>query len=209
MSWLFKLPHHTNRKNLSLDTFNVHRPSPYGQSSLEAGFRAMIHGPLVRGPDHFGKPWETLAPVGPIPRHLERAEAVARFRLTTGHDFLGVYLHWLGVAANEACPICGRARWPHIRHWVDCNTLKTLEVVCTLEKSVHPWSRLCQKMADSCNIRGGSITGYLLLRSQAFEKCVVHSAVKVNRDRNSGPPNWPRSQKCNNASSRLLFETSG
>ncbi|GFX46254.1 hypothetical protein TNCV_1371961 [Trichonephila clavipes] len=32
------------------------------------------------------------------------------FCLTTGHDFLGVYLHWLGVAANEACPICGHVR---------------------------------------------------------------------------------------------------
>ncbi|GFX99199.1 reverse transcriptase [Trichonephila clavipes] len=47
---------------------------------------------------------------GFIPRHLERAEAVALFRLTTGHDFLGVYLHWLGVAANEGCPISGHAR---------------------------------------------------------------------------------------------------
>ncbi|GFY24288.1 hypothetical protein TNCV_1013371 [Trichonephila clavipes] len=36
----------------------------------------------------FGKPWKILVTVGPIPRHLERAEAVARFRLTTGHDFL-------------------------------------------------------------------------------------------------------------------------
>ncbi|GFX61596.1 hypothetical protein TNCV_5110831 [Trichonephila clavipes] len=34
----------------------------------------------------------------------------ARFRLTTGHDFLGVYLHWLGLAVNEACPLCGPAR---------------------------------------------------------------------------------------------------
>ncbi|GFX71052.1 reverse transcriptase [Trichonephila clavipes] len=58
----------------------------------------------------FGKPWETLAPVGPIPRHLQRVEAIARFRLTTGHDFFGVYLHWLGVAANEACLLCGYAR---------------------------------------------------------------------------------------------------
>ncbi|GFV28060.1 uncharacterized protein TNCV_187361 [Trichonephila clavipes] len=41
----------------------------------------------------FGKPWETLDTVGPIPRHLERAEGVVRFRLTTGHDFLEVYLH--------------------------------------------------------------------------------------------------------------------
>ncbi|GFW33035.1 reverse transcriptase [Trichonephila clavipes] len=36
----------------------------------------------------FGKPWETLATVGPIPRHLERAEAVARFRLITRHDIM-------------------------------------------------------------------------------------------------------------------------
>ncbi|GFU35356.1 transposable element Tc1 transposase [Trichonephila clavipes] len=41
---------------------------------------------------NFGKPWETLATVGPIPRHLERVEVIARFCLTTGHDFLGVLL---------------------------------------------------------------------------------------------------------------------
>ncbi|GFY33302.1 reverse transcriptase [Trichonephila clavipes] len=58
----------------------------------------------------FGKPWGTLATVGSIPRHLERAEAVARFRLTAGHDFLGVYLHCLGVTANETCSICGHAK---------------------------------------------------------------------------------------------------
>ncbi|GFY14259.1 hypothetical protein TNCV_3614481 [Trichonephila clavipes] len=43
----------------------------------------------------LGKPWETLATVGLISRHLERAEAVAHLCLTTGHDFLGVYLNWL------------------------------------------------------------------------------------------------------------------
>ncbi|GFX99748.1 reverse transcriptase [Trichonephila clavipes] len=26
------------------------------------------------------------------------------------HDFLGGYLHWLGVAANEAYPLCGHDR---------------------------------------------------------------------------------------------------
>ncbi|GFV08884.1 hypothetical protein TNCV_3821271 [Trichonephila clavipes] len=30
----------------------------------------------------FGKPWEALATVGPIPRHLERAEAISHFRMT-------------------------------------------------------------------------------------------------------------------------------
>ncbi|GFU15776.1 uncharacterized protein TNCV_2367451 [Trichonephila clavipes] len=58
-----------------------------------------------------GKPWKTLTTVGPIPRHLERAEAVARLHLTTGHDFLGVYLHWLGVAANETCPSAAMPEW--------------------------------------------------------------------------------------------------
>ncbi|GFX30189.1 reverse transcriptase [Trichonephila clavipes] len=55
---------------------------------------------------NFGKSWETLATVGPISRHLERVNAVARFRLTTGYNFLGVYLHWLGVAVNEANSLC-------------------------------------------------------------------------------------------------------
>ncbi|GFW51362.1 reverse transcriptase [Trichonephila clavipes] len=58
----------------------------------------------------LGKPWKTLATVGPIPRHLERVEAIARFRLTTEHDFSRVYLHCLDVAANEACLLCGYAR---------------------------------------------------------------------------------------------------
>ncbi|GFX79614.1 hypothetical protein TNCV_826021 [Trichonephila clavipes] len=49
-------------------------------------------------------------PVGPIPMHLERAEAVALFHLTTGHDILGVYLHWLGLTADEACPFSDHAR---------------------------------------------------------------------------------------------------
>ncbi|GFT83565.1 reverse transcriptase [Trichonephila clavipes] len=52
---------------------------------------------LIQKTKNFGKLWETLATVGPIPRHLGRAKAVARFRQTTGHDFSGVYLHWLGL----------------------------------------------------------------------------------------------------------------
>ncbi|GFV20520.1 reverse transcriptase [Trichonephila clavipes] len=58
----------------------------------------------------FGKPWEILATVVSISRNLEKAEAVARFRPTTVHDFLEVYLYWLGMAANEAYPLCGDAR---------------------------------------------------------------------------------------------------
>lgn len=69
-----------------------------------------------------GKKWETLATVGPIPRHLERAEAVARFRLATGHDYLGVHLHRIGLAESESCPLCGQARMDG-DHLLDCSHL--------------------------------------------------------------------------------------
>ncbi|GFV43909.1 hypothetical protein TNCV_1530831 [Trichonephila clavipes] len=63
-----------------------------------------------------------LATMGLIPRHLEKAGAAARFRLTTGHHFLGVYLHWSGLAVDEACPLCGHVRMngdrpPAPMHW--------------------------------------------------------------------------------------------
>ncbi|GFV15859.1 reverse transcriptase [Trichonephila clavipes] len=47
---------------------------------------------MTQKTNSFGKPWKTLATVSPIPRHLERAEAVVR------------------LTANEACPLCGHAR---------------------------------------------------------------------------------------------------
>ncbi|GFW02144.1 reverse transcriptase [Trichonephila clavipes] len=43
------------------------------------------------------KSWETTASVGPVPRHLERAETVASFRLTRVHEFFGVYLSPTGL----------------------------------------------------------------------------------------------------------------
>ncbi|GFX84888.1 reverse transcriptase [Trichonephila clavipes] len=73
---------------------------PYSGSQVILGSPAMKK--LTKKPS---REW-----MGPIPRQLERAEAVAHFPLTTGHDFLGVYLNWLGKAANEACPLCGHVR---------------------------------------------------------------------------------------------------
>ncbi|GFV32333.1 reverse transcriptase [Trichonephila clavipes] len=58
----------------------------------------------------LGKPWETLTTVGPIPRHLEKAEAIARFHQTTVLDLLGVYVHLLGLDADEACPLSVHTR---------------------------------------------------------------------------------------------------
>ncbi|GFV97804.1 uncharacterized protein TNCV_2021191 [Trichonephila clavipes] len=41
--------------------------------------------------------------VGPSPSHLERVEAVVRFRLITGHSFLRGYLQWLGLPTLRPC----------------------------------------------------------------------------------------------------------
>ncbi|GFW49033.1 transposon Ty3-I Gag-Pol polyprotein [Trichonephila clavipes] len=46
-------------------------------------------------------PW--LPMVSTIPRHLEKAEVIASFRIIIGHDFLGIYLHWHSLDADEAC----------------------------------------------------------------------------------------------------------
>ncbi|GFW89340.1 reverse transcriptase [Trichonephila clavipes] len=66
----------------------------------------------------LGKPWETLSTVDLILTHLERAEAVARVLLTTGHDVLRVHLHGHGLAAGESCPLCGHAgmKGDHLLH---------------------------------------------------------------------------------------------
>ncbi|GFY16507.1 reverse transcriptase [Trichonephila clavipes] len=65
---------------------------------------------MIQNTKSFGKSWETLVTVEPILRHQKRAEAVACFRLTNGDDFLGVYIHPLGLAADEAFSLSGHAR---------------------------------------------------------------------------------------------------
>ncbi|GFX88088.1 hypothetical protein TNCV_159051 [Trichonephila clavipes] len=92
---------------------------------------------MTQKPKSFGKPWDTLATVGSIPRHLGRAKAAARFLLTTGHDFLEVYLRWLGLAAlrpflNEWQPLAPM-------HWTRINTRLTTPSVGTGSLSVK-WS---------------------------------------------------------------------
>ncbi|GFX54915.1 hypothetical protein TNCV_3318321 [Trichonephila clavipes] len=37
--------------------------------------------------ESLGKPWEILTTGSPIPKHLDRAEPFAHFRLTFGHEF--------------------------------------------------------------------------------------------------------------------------
>ncbi|GFU46767.1 hypothetical protein TNCV_4684111 [Trichonephila clavipes] len=55
----------------------------------------------------YGK---TLTTVDRILSHLERAQAVARFHLTTVHEIMVVYIHWLDLNADKAGPLCGHVR---------------------------------------------------------------------------------------------------
>ncbi|GFV43727.1 reverse transcriptase [Trichonephila clavipes] len=70
----------------------------------------------------LGKPWETLTTVDPIPRHFQKVEAVARFRLTIRHDSLKEYLHWFGLTVDEACPLYGHSIMDG-NHLVQCTGL--------------------------------------------------------------------------------------
>ncbi|GFU68140.1 hypothetical protein TNCV_248041 [Trichonephila clavipes] len=94
---------------------------------------------MIQKTKSFGKSWDTLATIGSIPRYLERAEAVVRFCQTSGHDFLEVYFHWFGVAANEVCPLSGNARM-NGDHMNSMNTLSMTSSVGTVRLGIK-WSR--------------------------------------------------------------------
>ncbi|GFW04947.1 hypothetical protein TNCV_4881821 [Trichonephila clavipes] len=59
---------------------------------------------------------------GSNPDAPDRAHAAIRFRITTGHVFLGVYLHWLDLAADEIYPMCGYVRVDGV-HLLQCTGL--------------------------------------------------------------------------------------
>ncbi|GFX85938.1 reverse transcriptase [Trichonephila clavipes] len=84
----FQVPLTFRRANLIISTY-IHK-----YTDLTQTFRS------------FRKPWKTLATVDPT----GESRGFCRFGLTTRHDILDIYLHRLGVAANNACPICGHAR---------------------------------------------------------------------------------------------------
>ncbi|VDN99506.1 unnamed protein product [Rodentolepis nana] len=54
-----------------------------------------------------------------------RIEAVAEFRLRTGHDCLAKHLHSLGVHIQPTCPLCDLQKEMEMSHLIRCPTLKT------------------------------------------------------------------------------------
>ncbi|VDO08236.1 unnamed protein product [Rodentolepis nana] len=54
-----------------------------------------------------------------------RIEAVAEFRLRTGHDCLAKHLHRLGVYTQPTCPLCNLQEEMEKTHLIRCPALKT------------------------------------------------------------------------------------
>ncbi|VDO01647.1 unnamed protein product [Rodentolepis nana] len=69
------------------------------------------------------KQWTvTLSDIADWPR----IEAVAEFRLRTGHDCLAKHLHRLGVYTQPTCPLCNRQEEMEKAHLIRCLALKTM-----------------------------------------------------------------------------------
>ncbi|GIY53832.1 reverse transcriptase [Caerostris darwini] len=52
------------------------------------------------------KRWKCRTTGARILMHLKRAETVARYRLTTGHDYLQAHLHLIGLVSDRIYPLC-------------------------------------------------------------------------------------------------------
>ncbi|VDO08813.1 unnamed protein product [Rodentolepis nana] len=68
------------------------------------------------------KPWTVALSVIP---DWPRIEAVAEFRLRTGHDCLPKHLHRLGVYTQPTCPLCNLQEEMEKTNLIRCPALKT------------------------------------------------------------------------------------
>ncbi|GFS97152.1 uncharacterized protein TNCV_1921001 [Trichonephila clavipes] len=56
------------------------------------------------------EPWKAMGNLDHCGSYTEapgESQGLPAFAKTIGHDFLGVYIHWLGLSADEPCPLCG------------------------------------------------------------------------------------------------------
>lgn len=84
------------------------------RSTIESAVETYTRDILSRG--CAGKRWEGLVREQRVSRDLPRAEAVAKFRLITGHDYLQAHLHRIGLVDSDVCPLCGSGSMvgPHL-----------------------------------------------------------------------------------------------
>ncbi|GBM22284.1 hypothetical protein AVEN_144657-1 [Araneus ventricosus] len=73
------------------------------------------------------KSWRSVSPSS-IP-DKPRRDAVAAFRLTTGHDCLAAHLHRLGISTEPFCPLCDSGEVMERDHLLRCGALQGLTEV--------------------------------------------------------------------------------
>ncbi|GBL82674.1 hypothetical protein AVEN_263742-2 [Araneus ventricosus] len=73
------------------------------------------------------KSWRRVSP--PSIPDKPRRDAVAAFRLTTGHDCLAAHLHRLGISTEPFCPLCDSEEVMERDHLLRCGALQGLTEV--------------------------------------------------------------------------------
>ncbi|GFU13765.1 hypothetical protein TNCV_939781 [Trichonephila clavipes] len=108
-----KLPHQANVSTMSLDRFSLlfmtleFDPTSHPKSH----WLSLIRFILTYASEAWPLTLRDEEVLGIFEKQISRYISWDLGRAeSTGHDLLGVYLHWHGVAANEACPPCSHAR---------------------------------------------------------------------------------------------------
>ncbi|GBL76706.1 hypothetical protein AVEN_53395-1 [Araneus ventricosus] len=73
------------------------------------------------------KSWRGVSPSSIS--HKPRRDAIAAFRLTTGHDCLAAHLHRLGISTEPLCPLCDSGEVMERDHLLRCGALQGLTEV--------------------------------------------------------------------------------
>ncbi|XP_073990934.1 uncharacterized protein [Rhodnius prolixus] len=98
--------------------------TPLAFSAVKKVVKSSYNEEIKRTQQHQaeGKRWRTLLE-NPVSVTAARKEAVACFRMTTGHDYLQKHLHRIGVVDSPMCPLCLQEEEMDSQHLPVCHAL--------------------------------------------------------------------------------------
>ncbi|GBM06104.1 hypothetical protein AVEN_265166-1 [Araneus ventricosus] len=102
------------------------------------------------------KSWRRVSPSS-IP-DKPRCDAVAAFRLTTGHDCLAAHLHRLGISTEPFCPLCDSGEVMERDHLLRCGAFQGLTEVPRYLQKQNVRAGLCSK-SDEFPLQGLYLDG--------------------------------------------------
>ncbi|GFY31434.1 hypothetical protein TNCV_4989931 [Trichonephila clavipes] len=86
------------------------------------------------------EPWKAMEKPDQCGSNVE-VPAGSHLRLTAEHDFLGVNFLWLGLAADEVCPLCSYARMEGF-HLLQCTGLDEYPTEDVVSRSWEAWRQM-------------------------------------------------------------------